>query len=162
MIKKSSDIAERISANEKMMRELSLKIATLSKTVEDYKKMQDKSIKLIYTWAAFSIALMLASLVMTQIGVSILKAIEVGSSWAACAFLIYGGIYAAKLTYHIDKIVGFTIAASWALISTCYIGYVLFNFGSLHPEAGAIGFNIGASAQTFALIRLASVLKRNG
>lgn len=155
-------IASRLNKNEKEIDHLSSRILNLTKQVEDYKQMQDKSIKLIYVWLAFSVALVIASIIMTQLGASLLKAIEIVSSWGACLFLIIGGLHAAKITYSIDKFTGYIVAASWALISTCYVGYVLLNFGSLHPYAGAIGFNLGASAQTLALIAIARILKKNG
>ena len=159
---KITDDHIRMSKAELDIESLSLEIKRLSSVVEIYRMKQEKSIKLIYTWIAFSIFLIVSSIIMTQINAPILKFMEIFSSWGACIFLVIGGIYSAKVAYSVDKMAGYIVSASWAIISTCYIGYVLFNFGAFHPYAGAIGFNIGASAQTVALIVVSRTLKKNG
>lgn len=156
------EMSSRLAKNEHEINNILSQVKELAKKMERYKMQQEHSTKLIYIWIAFSVSLILTSIFMTQLGAPFLKAVEFISSWGACIFLIFGGIYAAKITYEIDKITGYIVAASWALISTCYIGYVLLDFGSIHPAAAAIGFNIGAAGQTFALICLSKKLKNNG
>ena len=160
-----SELLQIKKSNEMLLRCNAVRITeieNLRRSIEAYKVEQEKSIKLVYAWLFCSIAIAVLSLTLTQVGLPLLKFMEVGSSWLACLFLVFGGFYSAKLTYEIDKHTGYIVAAAWALISTCYIGYVLLDFGGSYPHAGAIGFNLGAIGQTFALLAVAKILKKNG
>jgi hypothetical protein len=154
------EVSSRLAKNEHEINNIFSQVKELTNKIESYKMQQEHSTRLVYIWIAFSVSLVLTSIFMTQLGAPFLKAVEFISSWVTCLFLIFGGIYAAKITYRIDKITGYIVSGSWAVISTCYIGYVLLDFGASHPAAAAIGFNIGASFQTGALIAIAVLLHK--
>ncbi len=78
--------------------------------------------------------------------------IELASSWLTAGFLLFGGGYAAYKAHRSNHTLGYILAAAWALIATCYGGYVFIDFGSLYPRVAAIGFNIATIAQTLGLL----------
>ena len=115
---------------------------------------QKSSIKLIYIWISASMLLVFGSFFLSYADGIHIKFLEISTSWITFAFLFFGGSYASFLAHQKNKISGYLVAIAWSLISTCYAGYTLVNFGILYPEVAAIGFNFASCAQTIAMLHV--------
>jgi len=129
-------------------------LKSINRNLEKDHMQQKGLINLIYIWISVAMTLVFGSFFLSYANGIHLKFLEVSTSWITFAMLVFAGSYASFLAYEKNKVSGYLVAVAWSLISTCYAGYTLINFGSLYPEVAAIGFNIASCAQTISILHV--------
>ena len=119
---------------------------------EIYESNESNKITIIVIWIGVMCGMVAMGALATYLADQVQHFVERATSYITVGAILCLGAWSSVMGYRRSKRLGGVIACAYAAILSCYLGYVLLDFGAQEPHIAAIGFNIATILQTIAIL----------
>jgi cation transport ATPase len=138
------------------------KIAMIIQDMNKEQDTNDKRFKLIFLFAVTIFLSLIASAILVSLPTSIVSWLEWVTSRLTLVLLACIGVLASFFALAASKRHAVLTCVAYAVITACYGGYVINDFGASHPEVAAFGFNVATMLMLWSAAWNAYIIKKRG